>query len=124
MLFALVDSNGQFVQERNLSPIRDFPSKPKDPIGKGWKWLPVEDTDPPYNAQTQVKEGPAVTIQPAKVVRIWTVRDKTAQELDTEKEAEIGSLRVIRAVVLAIADGSLTAGLTPAQARAAVKAKM
>lgn len=56
----------------------------------GWRWLPVEATDPGvFDGATQVKEGPTVSVLSDKVTRVWTVRAKTAQELDDDKEATL-----------------------------------
>lgn len=70
-----------------------FDAKPPDPTGKGWKWVPVEITDPPVNQAIQVKTGPVVTTADAKdkVTRVWTVRDKTTQELADEAAAKDGA---------------------------------
>lgn len=53
----------------------------------GWRWLPVEVTNPSFNSATQVKEGPVVTVLADKVTRVWTVRAKTAQELADDVDA-------------------------------------
>ena len=62
---------------------------------------PVTDTKPTFDPVTQVREGPVITINPADVQRVWTVRSKTAQELDNEKTAEVdGQNRVLLRVIL------------------------
>ncbi|MGV8838984.1 MAG: hypothetical protein ACWA6X_01630, partial [Bauldia sp.] len=49
--------------------------------------LPVEVTDPPFDPATQVRTGPVLTIEATRVTRVWTVRDKTAEELAAALEA-------------------------------------
>lgn len=69
-----------------------FDTRPPDPVGKGWRWFPVFRTDPPYDAATQVKTGPVTTIGPSDVTMVWTVRAKTAQELDDAKGDKISAI--------------------------------
>lgn len=52
----------------------------------GWRWLSVVDTKPQPTA-TQVLDGPTITVNPTNVTRVWTVREKTAEEVDQEKDA-------------------------------------
>lgn len=78
----------------------------------GWKWLPVEVTDPSFNDNTQIRTGPVVTVLIDKVTRVWTVRDKTSQELTDELNANRDGVittvddleSVIRALVLILLD--------------------
>ena len=44
--------------------------------------------DPPFDPATQVRTGPVEKIQADRIDRVFTVRDKTAEEIDDEKEAE------------------------------------
>lgn len=43
--------------------------------------LPVEDTLPEFDAVSEVREGPVVTVGKDKVTRVWTVRAKYSGEL-------------------------------------------
>lgn len=61
----------------------------------GWRWLPVEVTSPPYDAATQVSAGPVVSVLADKVTRVWTVRAKTAQELDDDKAASVEAINLV-----------------------------
>jgi hypothetical protein len=78
----------------------------------GYRWLPVEDTDPSHAPATQMKTGPVVTVEAARVTRVWTVRDKTAQELAEEATARRDAIAtamdqvddITRAAVLVIMD--------------------
>ena len=61
----------------------DLPLKP-------FRWLPLEITNPDIpNRTTHLKEGPVTTVRAKKITRVWTVRPKTADELDTIKEEQI-----------------------------------
>jgi hypothetical protein len=78
----------------------------------GYRWLPVEDTNPGHDSATQIKTGPVVTVETARVTRVWTVRDKTAQELEDEATARRDAVAsamdqvddITRAAVLVIMD--------------------
>lgn len=79
-------------QADEILELRDFASVPNDPVGKNWRWLPVEVTDPAFDGETQVRSGPVTAVEATRVTRVWTVRAKTAPELDADKQAEIDSL--------------------------------
>jgi hypothetical protein len=94
---------------------------------KGLRWLPITITNPDYNGAIQVKEGPVLTVNTDNVTRVWTVRSKTAQELDDEKDASASSrLQSMKALVLALNDGSFVPGqnLTNVQLKAIIKAHL
>ena len=66
---------------------RDYPD-PLDPALMARKSiLEIFITAPPFDPATQVRTGPVETIQTNRIDRIFTVRAKTAQEIDDEKEA-------------------------------------
>ena len=70
---------------------REFRSgnPPKLPL-KPFRWLPLEVTNPDVTDHTtHIKEGPVTTVKAKKVTRVLTVRPKTAEELDADKEARI-----------------------------------
>lgn len=55
----------------------------------GWKWLPVEqEATPAFDSKTQVCE-PVAVVAAARVLRTWSVRDKTSEELDATKGFEM-----------------------------------
>lgn len=85
MLHAKV-MNGQIVEER------EFADTPPDTTRKGFQWLPYVDTNPPFDSATQVKTGPVVTIEATQVTRVWSVRAKTAQEIDDIKEGIVSEI--------------------------------
>jgi hypothetical protein len=60
----------------------------------GWRWLPVVDTKPAYDSGSQVREGPVVTVNADNVTRVWTVRSKTAAEIDAEKDQIVAEVAV------------------------------
>jgi hypothetical protein len=61
----------------------DLPLKP-------FRWLPLEITNPGVeDYATHTIEGPVTTVKAKKVTRVWTVRPRTADELDTYKESQI-----------------------------------
>ena len=70
---------------------REFRSgTPPDLPLKPFRWLPVEVTDPDVDDYaTHTIEGPVTTVKAKKVTRVWTVRPKTADELDADKENQI-----------------------------------
>lgn len=74
--------------------IKEFRSNIDPTVGtrEGWRWLPVVVTDPAVNVALQVKEGPVTTVEVEQVTRVFTVRDKTAPELDADKIAAVGAL--------------------------------
>jgi hypothetical protein len=99
----------------------------------GWRWLPVEETNPPFDPATQVQTGPVVTVEAARVTRVWTMRDKTAPELaagiDAEKESTLDRFDVLAFKVLFDHENRLRAlegkaAITAAQFRAALKARL
>jgi hypothetical protein len=50
----------------------------------------LEVTNPDVTDHTtHIKEGPVTAVKAKKVTRVWTVRPKTADELDADKEARI-----------------------------------
>ena len=97
---------------------------------KKLSWLPVRRVGfEPFNPAVQVRTGPMYVIEPDEVVATYTVRDKTAQELDAEKDAiasQITERGLLRAYVLAINDGSIVPGsnMTGAALKSAIKAKL
>lgn len=95
--------------------------------GAGYRLVPVEDTNPPVNPATEIKTGPVVTAFADKVTRVWTVRSKTAQELDDEKTAAAAGINDVLFKVAFNHENRIRtlagqASVTAAQFRAAIKA--
>jgi hypothetical protein len=52
--------------------------------------LPLEITNPDLEDRaTHTREGPVTTVEADKVTKTWTVRPRTADEIDADKEARI-----------------------------------
>lgn len=123
-IFAVYD-NGVFIAER------DFAEKPILE-GKPWrKFYSVETVKPAYDSATQVRTGPVVEEDHVAEIRrhVWTVRDKTAEELDAEKDAAINQFDVLAFKVLFDHENRTRAleskaAITQAQFRAALKARL
>ena len=111
-LFALTENNIFTGRTQEAAVAQPLPGKPQ------FKWLPLIDINPPFNSETQKRTGPAVVVSADSVTRTWTVTDKTAAELDAEKDAEatgqIDGQKLIKAVVRWVAP---LVGKTAAQAR-------
>lgn len=90
MRFAIYD-DAVFVKEA------DFPEKPVLEGKPYRKFYSVETVDPAWNPDTQVRTGPAVEEDHVAEVRryVWTVRDKTAQELDDDKATKVDALDLV-----------------------------
>lgn len=101
---------------------------------KALGWLPVVLVDPAFDGTTQVRTGPvggqmgdAVTANADNVTVTYSVRDKTAQEIDDEKDEQAGEqLKTLKVLVLALNDGSFFPGsvYSDAQLKAIIKAKL
>jgi hypothetical protein len=118
--YALIDPDGEV--NRTATNV-----DPTVQTRAGWEWLPVEVTNPSYDPTTQVKEGPTVTVLADKVTRVWTVRDKTADELDADKDAVISAFDMLAFKVLFNHENRIRAlegkgTVTAAQFRTAMKA--
>ena len=96
---------------------------------KALGWLPVRYVNETYTPATQVRTGPVYAVDADEVVGTYTVRSKTAQELDDEKDAiasQITGRSLLKAYIMAINDGSIEPGsnMTGPQLKAAIKAKL
>lgn len=121
-LFAIVD-NGVVTDCRQM----DSAPTLAGPKAAWRKVLPVVDTNPPADEATQVKTGPVVTVEPTRVTRVWTVRSKTAQEIEAEKDVVVNGLNAAVFKILfflynevRVLKGQAT--VTQAQFKTAVKA--
>ena len=95
MLHALIDPNNEILRiEGNIDP--NVQTK------LGYYWLPVVDIPRPvYNTDTQVAVLSTV-IGEDSVTRSWTIRDKTAEEIDASK---IQKINAIDPVILSVLHG-------------------
>lgn len=88
MTLALVQ-NGVVLEYRedtaaNVPPASLAPNKPQ--------LLPVVEQNATYNPVTQVRTGPAVVVEAARVLWNYTVRAKTTQEVDTMRRGKIDAV--------------------------------
>ena len=90
MKLAIYDS-GTFVAER------DFAAKPVVPGKPYRKFYTVEVTKPDFAPATQVRTGPVITEDHEAETRTytWTVRDKTAEELDADKDVRFDTVDMV-----------------------------
>ena len=102
----LNNSDDSIVEEADSSRFRKTGKPPKLKPEKGIRWLELVVVDP-VKGEGQVKEGPTISISDTKYTRTWTVRDKTADELDAEKDKIVeGEFERLKSVILALNDGS------------------
>lgn len=75
---ALVD-NSNTILERSTSA---GAACPPDPIGKGWRWLPIiEEATPSFDPITQKLDGPFEQVLASSVRRFWTAIALSAPEI-------------------------------------------
>jgi hypothetical protein len=117
--------DGSFVEER------DFAEKPVLANKPQLKFYAVEVVKPDFNSATQVRTGPVIEEDHVAEARrhVWAVRDKTAEELDAEKDASINQFDVLAFKVLFDHENRTRAlegkaPVTQAQFRAALKARL
>lgn len=68
--FACIDQNGNV-----LWSDRNFAEKPADPIGKGWRIVPVIEERPALDVKKQRHANPSVLVGDGIVVEVWQVED-------------------------------------------------
>lgn len=72
-------------EENNVDP--NVATKP------GWRWLSITDIPTPiYDPKLQVLEGPNFNVIENSIERYWSVRDKTPEEIEAEKENILGNI--------------------------------
>ena len=102
----LNNSDNSIVEEVDSSRFRKTGKPPTLKSEKGIRWLELVVVDPEMG-KDQIKEGPVIAISDTKYTRTWTVRDKTADELDAEKDKIVeGEFERLKSVILALNDGS------------------
>jgi hypothetical protein len=105
------------------------PTPPMD-IGPNHVLVEAVVTDPAYDPDTQVRTGPVfVVANDFSTTETYTVRPKTAQEIDDEKDEAVNgalSQRGLKAFIKCVDDGSIVPGANVGNAalKAAIKAKM
>lgn len=111
---------------------RIVPAETIDPaagLREGWRWVTVTIVKPAFDEATQVLEGPADSLGKGGLTRTWTVRAKTAQELDAEKDGRVSAIDALTLAVAFDHENRLRAlegktAITAAQFRAALKARL
>ncbi len=123
-MFAIYD-DGQFVREIDLAEKPVLPGKPYR------KFYDVAKVDPAWTSATQVRTGPVIEEDHTAEIRryVWTVRDKTAEELDADKEATIDRFDALGFKVMFNHENRVRAlegkaAITAAQFRSALKAML
>jgi hypothetical protein len=119
--FALINPHGEI--DRTARDI-----DPTVPTKAGWRWIPVEITRP-STSSTQILEGPVVTILDDKVTRIWSVRERTADELEAIKDRQVDGVNQLTVAIGLDHENRIRAlegkpAVTLAQFRAALKARL
>lgn len=96
MEYAVLDG-GAVVATRQIADWNTYPANRKaanDEKGDGYPVLrPIEQVTPPFDAVTQIKTGPEYVILPDKVQRVWTVTDRTGDDLKNSLKAHAASKR-------------------------------
>ena len=120
----LNNSDDSVIEEADSSRFRKTGKPPTLKSEKGMRWLELVVVDPSVG-NDQIKEGPAITISDTKYTRTWTVRDKTADELNVEKDdITTNNFDVLKPLIIALNDGSFVpdSDYTEDQMKAKLKA--
>jgi hypothetical protein len=122
----LRNSDDHVLEEADSTRFRKTGVPPVLKSEKGIRWLDLVVVNP-VKVADQIKEGPVIDITDTTYTRTWTVRDKTADELDAQKtQNAAGQFDEIKALLLMLNDGSFVPGsnYTHAQIKAKIKAGM
>lgn len=84
----IVSSTKAQIEEKDDTQFRSG-SPPPANAAKDWEWLPLVVVKPSYDGQTEVLEGPTEVVTATEVTRTWTVRDKTSDEINVDKDLRI-----------------------------------
>ena len=76
MQYALINITTNEIIEQ-----RTFGEQPPDISHKGVRWLPIVVTRPPCNTDTQIEEGPVITVTSDLVTMVYTVRSLTQEQI-------------------------------------------
>lgn len=119
MEHALVNNSGEILryEEFTLAPPALAPQK-------GLRWLPVDETRPAFNPETDSISGAVVTLTPSGVKRVFTVTPKTAAEKNAERAARAQRLETDPALVAIIRQMAADKGIGEAAMLAMVKARI
>ena len=119
----LQNSDDKVLEEADSSRFRKTGVPPVLMPEKGMRWLKLVVVGPAQGPD-QIKEGPTVDITDTTYTRTWTVRDKTAKELNSEKDSEaLYRLEILNPFIKALNDGTFVPGqnLTNAKLKKLIK---
>ena len=122
----LNNSDDLVIEEVDSSRFRKTGKPPILKSEKGIRWLELVVVNPEIG-EDQIKEGPTIAISDTKYTRTWTVRDKTADELNTKKTAQAADIvRSFKPLLDILNDGSFVPGsnYTDKQIKAKIKEKL
>ena len=122
----LNNSDDLVIEEVDSSRFRKTGKPPTLKSEKGIRWLELVVVDP-ETGEDQIKEGPTIAISDTKYTRTWTVRDKTADELNTEKTAQADNIvKSLKPLLDILNDGSFVPGsnYTDKQIKAKIEEKL
>lgn len=96
----------------------------------GFRWLscPVVER-PVFDAAVEIIEGPTYAVGANSVTEAWAKRNKTAQELDAEKDARVSMINKLQFLIAFDMENRMRVleakpSVTAAQYRAALKARL
>jgi hypothetical protein len=121
---ALINDQNQIVRfDTNIDPLL---------VGTedGWRWvIAPEAVKPAYNPDTQYLEGPVAVVGANEVTSTYTVKAKTPQMIDSDKEVKLNSLDLFVLQTLCDHENRIRvleglSAITLQQCRAAIKARM
>ena len=106
----LNNSDDSIIEEVDSSRFRKTDKPPTLKSEKGIRWLELVVVDP-ETGEDQIKEGPTIAISDTKYTRTFTVRDKTADELNTEKTVQADNIvKSLKPLLDILNDGSFVPG--------------
>lgn len=75
-------------EEQNIDP--NASTKP------GWRWLSITELPSPiYDPKLQTLEGTNYNILESSIEKYWSVRDKTSEEIESDKQSKLGNISQI-----------------------------
>ena len=84
----ITSSTGVIIEEKDEAEFRGGKPPPAN-VAKDWEWLPLVFDKPSCNSAAEVLEGPEDVVTAEKITRTWTVRDKTPEEINADKDLQI-----------------------------------
>jgi len=119
----LQNSDDKVLEEADSTRFRKTGVPPVLKSEKGLRWLTLVVVNP-ASGNDQIKEGPVIDITDTTYTRTWTIRAKTAEELNSEKDGQVlDKLRIMKPLIKALNDGTFVPGqnLTDAKLKKLLK---